>query len=142
MRVSLVLLALGFLWSQASALTIYRIGGQSLPPPELDAPYEFVSLAWADADEARDGQIKLVEVEADFIHPQRLDPTVNIAPQIYELDGGTVFVMHSHTGWTENLEDDDRFIFDGDPETVYLGDGHWPWGSIYFGGLSLYYIFC
>ena len=104
MRVSLVLLVLGFLWSQASALTIYRIGGQSLPPPELDAPYEFVSLAWADADEARDGQIKLVEAEADFIRPQRLDPTVNIAPQIYELDGGTVFVMHSHTGWTENLE--------------------------------------
>ena len=137
MRVSLVLLVLGFLWSQASALTIYRIGGQSLPPPELDAPYEFVSLAWADADEALDGQIKLVEVEADFIRPQRLDPTVNIAPQIYELDGGTVFVMHSHTGWTENLEDDDHFVFDGDPETVYLGDGHWPWGSIYFGGRSL-----
>ena len=52
MRVSLVLLVLGFLWSQASALTIYRIGGQSLPPPALDAPYEFVSLAWADADKS------------------------------------------------------------------------------------------
>ena len=137
MRVSLVLLALGFLWSQAPALTIYRIGGQSLPPPELDAPYEFVSLSWADADEARDGQIELVEVGADFIRPRRLDPAVNIAPHIYELDGGNVFVMHSHTGWTENLEEDDAFIFDGDPETVYLGDGHWPWGSIFFGGRSL-----
>jgi hypothetical protein len=134
MRISLVVLALNLVWTQVGALTIYRIGGASLPPPELETPFKFVQLDWADVDEDRDGQVNLVDVDADFIRPLRLDPTVNIAPQIYGFDGGNVLVMHSHTGWTESLEDDDGFIFDGDPETAYLGDGHWPWGSIFFSG--------
>ena len=134
MRISMLLLALGLGWIPAGALTIYRIGGESLPPPAIDANYEFVQLAWADVDEDRDGQVELVATEADFIRPLRLDPTVNIAPQIYGFDGGNVLVMHSHTGWTESLEGDDGFIFDGDPDTAYLGDGHWPWGSIFFRG--------
>ncbi|HIG53274.1 MAG TPA: hypothetical protein EYQ18_04680 [Candidatus Handelsmanbacteria bacterium] len=133
MRVSLVVLVLGLAWTQAGALTIYRIGGASLPPPALETPYEFVQLNWADVDEGRDGQINLVEVTPDFIRPLRLDPTVNIAPRIYDFDGGNVLVMHSHTGWTESLEDDDGFVFDGDPDTAYLGDGHWPWGSWFAG---------
>ena len=34
----------------ASGLTIYRIGGESLPPPELDAPYEFVQIGRLERD--------------------------------------------------------------------------------------------
>ena len=123
MRVLLALLACGLGGIEAGALTIYRLGGESLPSPELDAPYAFVQLDWADVDGDRDGQINLVDVAADFIRPQRLDPTVNIAPQIYGFDSGNVLVMHSHTGWTESLEKDDVFVFDGDPDTAYLGDG-------------------
>ena len=92
-----------------------------------------MQLNWADVDEGRDGQINLVEGTPDFIRPQRLDPTGNIAPRIYDFDGGNVLVMHSHTGWTESLEDDDGLVFDGDPDTAYLGDGHWPWGSWFAG---------
>jgi len=130
----LALLVFGFGCFAADALTIYRIGGESLPLPEIDADYEFVQRAWSDVDKGSDGLIELVAVDPDHIQPMRLDPTVNIAPQIYGLDGGTVYVMHSHTGWTESLEDDDVFVFDGDPNTAYLGDGHWPWGSIFFSG--------
>ena len=38
--------ALAWLTSSADALTIYRIGGSSLPVPELAEGVEFVQLDW------------------------------------------------------------------------------------------------
>ena len=41
-----LVLALAWLASGADALTIYRIGGSSLPVPELAEGVEFVQLDW------------------------------------------------------------------------------------------------
>ena len=39
----------------ADAVTIYRIGGEGLPEPEQDMPFDFVQLSWAEADPVRHG---------------------------------------------------------------------------------------
>ena len=46
------------------ALTVYRIGGRGLPPPELLAEegVEFVQLEWEDVDSKRHGVSYLVEM--------------------------------------------------------------------------------
>ena len=102
-------------------LTIYRIGGENLPRPELDAPYEFVQLSWADADPARHGRTEWLELDPDFIRPQQLDPTVNLAPGIKERGGQVLTKIWSRLA---PHQEDDFYVFDQDPNTIYLGDGH------------------
>ena len=36
--------------AEVEALTVYRIGGEELPPPEVEGDFEFVQLSWADVD--------------------------------------------------------------------------------------------
>lgn len=108
--------------SAAQALTVYRIGGADLPPPDPGVPYEFVQLAWEDLDPARHGRSELVALGTGAIEPQRLDPSVNLTPRLEEL-GGRILVLEWN-GW-QKWRDDDIWIFDGDPETAYLGDGHY-----------------
>ena len=55
---------------QVDALTIYRIGGESLPRPEIDADFEFVQLSWSESEEARHGRMELLDVDPDFIKPK------------------------------------------------------------------------
>ena len=101
------------------ALTVYRIGGEDLPPPEVDGDFEFVQLAWADVDEKQLGRIDLLEVATHSIEPQRLDPTVNLTPLIRERGGG--IRSNNSYGWqSEALLD---FLMDGDLTTSYLGSG-------------------
>ena len=68
--------------AEVEALTVYRIGGEDLPPPEVDGDFEFIQLSWADVDEKQLGRIDLLEVATHSIEPQRLDPTVNLTPLI------------------------------------------------------------
>ena len=42
--------------SPSDALTVYRIGGAALPPPDLPAGTEFVQLQWEDIESAQHGQ--------------------------------------------------------------------------------------
>ena len=106
----------------AEAVTIYRIGGESLPPPELDGDFEFVQLAWAEADPALHGSTDLLQVTPDFIAPQELDPTVNLTPQLEEF-GGRILSL-TWTGWGPAFGRDLK-MFDNDRATAFLGDGDW-----------------
>ena len=105
----------------ASGLTIYRIGGESLPPPELDTPYEFVQISWSDIDAAQHGSEELLAFDPDFVRPQRFDSSVNLVP-IIEEQGGEILNL-VWIGWGPP-QADDLFMFDQDPNTIYLGDGH------------------
>ena len=105
----------------ASGLTIYRIGGESLPPPELDTPYEFVQISWSDIDAAQHGSEELLVFDPDFVRPQRFDSSVNLVP-IIEEQGGQILNL-VWIGWGPP-QADDLFMFDQDPNTIYLGDGH------------------
>ena len=119
---SLILAAVFYLLPDpALALTIYRIGGADLPPPGLETEYEFVQLAWEDADPANHGQSDLIELHPDHIIPQTMNPQENLTPRLEAL-GGRILILEWN-GW-QQWRDDDILIFDGDPETAYLGDGH------------------
>lgn len=106
----------------ASAVTIYRIGGEGVPQPELDAPYDFVQMSWSEVDPARHGSAYLLQIAPDFIGPQQLDPTVNLTPQLEAL-GGRILSL-TWTGWGPAFGRDLK-MFDGDPATAFLGDGDW-----------------
>lgn len=106
----------------AYALTIYRIGGADLPKPVLAAEYEFVQLSWEAVDPKQHGQAQWVALQPERIGPLLLTPSVNLAPRLESL-GGRILVLEWN-GWRQWYEDD-ILIFDGDPETAYLGDGHY-----------------
>ncbi len=105
----------------ALSLTIYRIGGEGLEPPTLDAAYEFVQLSWNEVDPNLHGSEGALEISPDFLRPQKLNPEVNLLP-IVEGKGGKIF-NHTWIGWGLAAHDD-FFMFDEDPDTIYLGDGH------------------
>ena len=50
----------------ADAVTIYRIGGEGLPKPELDMPFDFVQMSWAEADPKSHGSVELLQVTPDL----------------------------------------------------------------------------
>ena len=104
------------------ALTIYRIGGADLPKPALEAEYEFVQLSWEAVDPQQHGQAQWVALQPERIGPLLLTPSVNLTPLLESL-GGRILVLEWN-GWRQWYEDD-ILIFDGDPETAYLGDGHY-----------------
>lgn len=106
----------------AHALTIYRIGGADLPKPALEAEYEFVQLSWEAVDPQQHGQAQWVALQPERIGPLLLTPSVNLAPLLESL-GGRILVLEWN-GWRQWYEDD-ILIFDGDPETAYLGDGRY-----------------
>ena len=106
----------------ASALTIYRIGGDGLPQPELDAPHDFVQLGWGEVDGNRHGNAELLKIDPDFIVPQQMDPEVNLTPLLEER-GGSIRIL-TWIGYVP-YQSQEEPIFDSDVETAYLGDGDW-----------------
>ncbi len=106
----------------AASLTVFRLGGEDLPPPELDVPFEFVQLSWADVSSAQHGVTELVEVAPGAVAPQQLDPQVNLVP-LLEGGGGQVQAL-TWIGWGP-ANGRDEAMFDGDPATAFLGDGDW-----------------
>ncbi len=119
-----IILALGwcFWGTSVAALTVIRLGGADLPPPDLAVPYEFVQLSWAEVDPARHGLAELVEIDSGFVEPLHLDPTVNLVPMLEER-GGQVLSLN-WIGWGP-ASGNDLAMFDGDLTTAFLGDGDW-----------------
>ena len=121
-----ILLAFGWcFWSgpaSVAALTVIRLGGEELPPPDLEVPYEFVQLSWAEVDPRRHGLAELVKIDIGFVEPLHLDPTVNLVPILEEF-GGQVLAL-DWIGWGP-ASGNDLAMFDGDPTTAFLGDGDW-----------------
>ena len=126
----LLLILVGFLQfavglCSLDALTIYRIGGDDLPLPELasEEGVEFKSIAWSDVDGDLHGSTNLMEVVAGRIAPRQLDPSVNLTPLLPKPEYlGEIFYL-TWIGWG-GFDDDDELIWDQDPNTAYLGDGH------------------
>ncbi len=117
-----IAILLSLVWcSGAGALTIYRIGGANLPRPEVAGEYEFVQLNWRDINAAQHGFSELLELDGDWVQPQRFDPEVNLVPIIGEQGGQILNLVW--IGWGPPQQDD-FFMFDEDPNTSYLGDGH------------------
>ncbi|MCH2662394.1 hypothetical protein MK163_18285, partial [bacterium] len=107
-----------------AALTVYRIGGSDLPTPELASVegVEFVQGEWGDTDDELHGRTELMDVAAGRIAPRQLDPTVNLTPLLPQADFLGEILYLTWIGWG-GFNDDDEFIWDGDPNTAYLGDG-------------------
>ena len=110
--------------SQSSALTIYRIGGESIPPPDTDsvgAPadsMQFIQLSWDELDELPLGGSDLVEIHPDSIRPQFLPNTLNLTPQV-KAAGGLIKGWAGYNGFQQ--EDAMETMWDGDSETYYVG---------------------
>ncbi len=116
--------ALIFGVANLGALTIYRIGGSGLPAPELASieGVEFVQVDWADITEGLHGSTNLTEVVADRLEPRQLDPMVNLTPLLPQADFLGNILYLTWIGWG-GFNEDDEFIWDGNPNTAYLGDG-------------------
>jgi hypothetical protein len=104
------------------ALTIYRIGGENLPAPVVEGSFEFVQISWDEVNTLSHGLSQLVDVNEDFIAPVKMDPQVNLTPKIKGELGGRIQWLQ-WIGWGVH-EEPDVFMWDEDPETAYLGDGH------------------
>ena len=125
----LLLILVGFLQfavglCSLDALTIYRIGGEDLPLPELasEEGVQFKSIAWSDVDGDLHGSTNLMEVGAGRIAPRQLDPSVNLTPLLPKSEFLGEILYLTWIGWG-GFNDDDELIWDQDPNTAYLGDG-------------------
>lgn len=132
--------------SDSAAVTVYRIGGESLPPPDIDGPLEimqlnwdqlpapqvdgasrFIQLPWSGTDEAYFGNSHLVVLDPDFIAPELLDPEVNLGPLINARGGRT----QSTDAYSFKREPGLEFMFDEDPTTAFAGSGsNYTWGGL------------
>ena len=133
-----LVLALACLTGGADALTVYRIGGSSLPVPELAEGVEFVQLDWEEVESAQHGQVESLKIDADFIEPEQLDPSVNLTPRLKERGGRVQTLVWR--GW-ERSGDTEAVLWDEDVETVFLGDGHWTTSGIGVRNKSLIFEF-
>ena len=132
--------------SDSDAVTIYRIGGENLPAPEIAGPVEVMSLTWDDlpAPAADDGASRfiqlpwegtsetlfgksyLVEHNPDFIAPTFVDPSVNLTPSVRSRGGS----IQSTDGYTFKNEATLDLMFDEDENTAFPGGGSgYTWGS-------------
>jgi len=95
--------------SPASALVIYRFGGQDLPPPpEAASPgVQYIQRSWRELQTDTNAQFLDLAVAANSISPLRRDPEVNIAPTA-ELRGGIFLRPHVNAQ-----------VWDGDTSTVW-----------------------
>ena len=81
------LLAVTLYWTESPALTIYRFGGEELPPPpEADnAGVLFLPRSWVDpVDEDLGGQVYQVDLGDRTLKALQYDPGTNMAPTAKE----------------------------------------------------------
>lgn len=114
----LIAALLALLGSQPSAaLVVYRIGGESLPPPaEVEAGAEFRQLSWAGLDKNLGGEsfgLSLSEQSTPFFYNER----DNMATSLSGVGGN--FQHGAYNGF-EDVGDELRVVTDGDPTTFFL----------------------
>ena len=76
--------------SASGALTLFRVGGEGLPEPELGVPFEFVQLSWEEPDANRFGDEISLDRQPGFITPEVSDSELNLSPTM--LQGNFVFL--------------------------------------------------
>jgi hypothetical protein len=122
-------LCLGWISDSRATLYVYRLGGADLPAPTFPAEWdaEFVSLPWTPIDEDGFGTVRLIDTADGSIGPERMDPEVNLTPELRGRPGGWI---KSSDGYGFQDEPQLDFLFDGDPTTAYDGGGgHFKGGS-------------
>ena len=101
----------------SAALIVYRIGGESLPPPvEVEAGAEFRQLSWADLDKNLGGEsfgLALTEQITPFFYNE----SDNMATTLSGVSGN--FQHGAYNGF-EDVGDELSLVIDGDPETFFL----------------------
>ena len=111
--------------SQSAALTIYRIGGESVPAPDpsaLGAPadsVQFVQLSWDELDEPPFGSSHLIDVRPDSIRPQFVPGDLNFTPHVR--DGAGIINGWAGYGRGFTRESEMAMMWDEDPKTYYSG---------------------
>ncbi len=122
--------------SQSSGLTIYRIGGESIPPPDPDAlgapadSLRFVQLSWEQLNARPFGSSRLVEIRPDSIRPQFVAGDMNLVPTVMD-GGGTIKSWETYNGF--QFEPGMEVMWDGDFQTFYQS------GGTYIGGQAAPY---
>ena len=101
-------------------LTVYRFGGEDLPPP----PGDFVQLGWEDLDARNHGAAVGILMDSESIAPIRFSPDTNLLPLMHQW-GGVVKYWDSLDAYSGFMpfpaEGSEAHIADGDPETAFLG---------------------
>ena len=101
----------------SAALVVYRIGGESLPPPaEVEAGAEFRQLSWADLDKNLGGEsfgLALTEQITPFFYNE----SDNMATTLSGVSGN--FQHGAYNGF-EDVGDELSLVIDGDLETFFL----------------------
>jgi len=95
----------------SAALVVYRIGGESLPPPaEVEAGAEFRQLSWADLDKNLGGEsfgLALTEQITPFFYNE----SDNMATTLSGVSGN--FQHGAYNGF-EDVGDELKLVIDGD----------------------------
>ena len=93
----------------ASGLIIYRLGGETLPPPpEADSEgVDFVQLSWSEVDAAQGGETFQLDMDDQAIRILEHNPQVNIAPTSESRGGKPLLPALNGEVW------------DGDTSTVW-----------------------
>ena len=101
----------------SAALVVYRIGGESLPPPaEVEAGAEFRQLSWADFDANLGGESFGLDL-SERIAPFFYNESDNMATTLSGVGGN--FQHGAYNGF-EDVGDELRVVTDGDPTTFFL----------------------
>ena len=100
-----------------AGLTVYRLGGEGLPPPPEVASGEadFVQFSWAELAPDLQGVSESLAIAPDGIAPLFFPADFNIAPTVE--DRGGYLQTQGFQAWIET--DDTSLINDGDPATAY-----------------------
>ena len=124
-----LLLLLGLCPPDVQGLTIYRIGGDDQPPPELEVPYEFRHVPWSAIVGTSSDQTQSLQLQAEYIEPKQLDGSVNLLPSIVE-NGGLILITNRYDSLIAPSEGE-LVAWDGDIETAYQGNESVAWGGIF-----------
>ncbi len=100
-----------------AGLTVYRLGGEGLPPPPevASGQADLVQFSWAELDPDLQGVSESLTIAPDAISPLFFPADVNIAPTVK--DRGGYLQTQGFQAWVET--DDIILIKDGDPATAY-----------------------
>ena len=114
----LAALLLGAMSCPVAGLTIYRLGGENLPPPpEVETgAADFVQFSWADLDPNLQGVSESLTSEDEGIAPLFFAADENLASTVKERGG--YIETQGFNGWIET--DEIAPVNDGDPTTAYF----------------------
>ena len=109
-----LVLSLGFLPETSQAVTIYRFGGEDLPPPaeSARAGVEFLQMDWRKVSAEGGGEQAGIRMEKGAVGPRQLDPGRNVAALIWKGAPSLELLFDNHPGtaWTaEAYECGDTF---------------------------------